>query len=532
MITLITMIISFEVGVKSCILESEEKQGEEKMRKLIALAGAFVIAFSSPVLGGGKVVEKREFYTSSGIKVEDVEIPSDVIVKNEGKSGWDVEAQGCSVMGKLYQELSLTKNLDALKEAFTNWKKLALPVTIYTLALQFPYVKDALVSAQYMSDFLAQIGGTSCEQAFDFINRVNGVDKEAVAECYNRVFSKGGVCTKASDPNKCFLEHCGVHKSWYELATGKAFSDLIKDKKALAKVNEVFTMVNPKTTMECALGLDVPVEDMSEEDFNRNSQTVAEKLGTSQAVGKAVLALLYTLPEVKVSSKGLGIETAKIDGKVLSLSRSLDLIQKDLISDFNDLITGITTATPEEIKKKVEELSKKYGLNLSGADSYFVIMKYVKEKLDKDCPVKDGVLSPDAPDNCAERISAFEQAQNLLSQVIAYEYAKNVEVALIDYINRTKQYLLNANKTGLAVCSKVKGKKIDLSPESVKTQLAELDAIIEQLRTTFAVKFGSYNQAEINRMLLQAVKDFAYAGTGREYKEGDRVNIVLTKKLY
>ena len=249
-------------------------------RKLLALATAFLLG--TGIAKAEVVVKQDTYYTLDGIRVKEVSIPDQTVLSFKGKGEFSPETQGCSVMGQLYSQLGLSIDLNAVKNVIQNWKSIALPATLYALALQFPYVKDVLVSTQYISNALAKLGTTNCQSAFSFINKVNGVSPEAVAECYNRVFGSGGVCTTSDDPDQCFLEHCGVHRSWYELVSGKTFSELAKDSKALSKLNQVLSMIDPKTVMSCALGLsDIP-DDMDKAEFDANAVKVAEELGISE----------------------------------------------------------------------------------------------------------------------------------------------------------------------------------------------------------------------------------------------------------
>ena len=198
------------------------------MRKLILVLSLLTFASAQ-----AEVTVNKKYYTSTGIEVEDIQIPNTTLFKYQGRTEYDADTQGCSVIAQLYSSLGLSKNLSAVKDIFENWKEVILAGTIYSLATQFPYIKEALVSTQFISDFLAQVGGMGCSQVFSFINKVNGVSYEAVADCMN----KHKECEKSDDPNKCYLEKCGVHKSWYELVSGKTFSNLVSDSEALKKVS-------------------------------------------------------------------------------------------------------------------------------------------------------------------------------------------------------------------------------------------------------------------------------------------------------
>jgi len=471
---------------------------------------------------------KKKYYTSKGIEVEDVYVPNTTLFKYQGKSGFDAKTQGCSAIASLYSQLGLSKNLDAVKNVFDNWKSIVLPAAIYALALQSPYVKEALVSSQFISDFLAQVGGTSCESVFNFINKVNGVSKEKIAECMER----NKDCYTSSDPNKCFLERCGVHKSWYELVSGKTFSDLLKDDKALQKVNEVLAMVNPGTAFDCAMGLSHPVStSMTKEQFDEDVRELVANKGMSEIEAKTLLILRATIPKVSISSSGMGLDVPKIDGKVLTLSRGLKLLQEDVLKDLSDLLNDVSTATStEEVKKKVQDFADKYGIKVS-LDNYFVLLRKINYKLQKDCPATTSgaeVIPADEEKRaCIKRTLAFNQAKEKLTKIISSLYAQKIKEAMLRYVNQTKVYLLQNKGKGVAVCSKLSGKKIDTSPEAVKTMLSQLDALKDQVKTEVDDYLETNGVKDLKKAELEVVKLLATAVDGKEHKEGDRIEVTI-----
>ena len=489
------------------------------MRKL-ALLLTLLLSAEAPA---DTYTVKKKYYTSSGIEVEDVAIPNTTLFKYEGKNGYDVSNQGCSAVAALYSQLALKKNLDAVKNVIDNWKSLALPVTIYAIATQFPIVKEALVSSQFMSDFLAQIGGASCESVFNYINKVNGVSKKAVAECMRKWSS---TCDSSPDPNKCFLKHCGVHKSWYELVTGKTFSNLLKDNDALKRVSEVLAMTNPKTAVECALGV-TSSTDMSKEEFDKQVETLEREKGMNEIQAKTLLILMSTIPQVKISSDGMGLEVPKIDGKVVTITRGLKLLQEDLLKDLDSLLSNIESAkSEEEIKEKISNFAAKYGIE-ADLDNYFVLMRSVKKKLQKECPTtlsgSSTVPEEEMKRACLVRTQAFQQVGEEFTKLLSYLYAQRIKEAMLRYIDQVKLYLLQQKGKGVAVCSKTAGKKIDLSPESVSFMVSQLDTIRDQIETEINDYLSAGGIDDVKKTELSVVKLLAKAVDGKEHAEGERI---------
>ena len=493
------------------------------MKRLFCLVTVFLL---SSVSYADTYQVKKKYYTSEGIEVEDVYIPNTTVFKYSGKKGYDVKTQGCSVIASLYSQLALEKNLGVVKNVFENWKSIALPLAIYAVATQFPVVKEALVSSQFMSDFLAQLGGTSCESAFNFVNKVNGISKDAVAECMRKWTP---TCESSPDPNKCFLEHCGVHKSWYELVTGKTFSNLLKDKSALKKVSEVLAMVNPRTAVECAMGVHVST-DMSKEEFDEQVG-VLESKGMSRVEAKTFLILASTIPKVNINSSGMGIEVPKIDGKAVTITRGLKLLQEDMLSDLQKLLSDIESSeTEEEVKEKVSEFSSKYGITVS-LDNYFFLMKSIKDKLSKDCPVmlsgKEAVPQKEVKKACIARVTAFTEAEKEFTKLISYLYAQRIKEAMLRYLNQVKVYLLQNKGRGVAVCNKIAGTKIDFSPESVSFMVSQIDAVKEQVKTEIDDYLSASGIDDVKKAELNIVKLLAKAVDGKEHAEGEKITFEL-----
>jgi len=485
--------------------------------KLTAFFLSFFFFFSSSL--ADEVTVTKKYYTSKGIEVEDIVIPNTTLFKYQGRSGYNADTQGCSAIAELYSQLGLEKNLQAIKDVFENWKKLALPLAIYALATQIPYVKEALVSSQFMSDFLAQVGGTSCESAFNFINKVNGVSYQAVSECMR---THADECNKDPDPNKCYLKYCGVHKSWYELVSGKTLSEITSNSTVLKKVSEALGMLNPGTAFDCAMGLPHPVStDMTKEEFDEDVEELVREKGMSEIEAKTLLLLRATIPKVSISSHGMGIEVPKIDGKVMTITRALRLLQSDMLNDLNQLLAQISeTNSTEEIKERVRTFESKYNVKLS-ADSYFVILKAVSEKLRKDCSVTS--------ETCIVRSEALNRAKEKLVDLLSVKYALSVKEAMTRYIDQVKLYLLQQGGTGLATCSALSGKKLDLSPENIQNLVNQLDVIENRVRDEVDnyLSQKGVSPKDINKLSLEALKLLAKAVDGRDHKEGEVITFVL-----
>ena len=496
------------------------------MRKLLALMSIAVL-FSST--SQAELAVNKKYYTSTGIEVEDIQIPNTTLLKYQGKSGFDVDQQGCSAVAALYSALGLSKDLEAVKNIFENWKSIVLPAAIYALATQFPYVKEALVSSQFISDFLAQVGGMGCSQVFDFINEVNGVSKEKIAECI-----KNSGCDESSDPNKCYLEKCGVHKSWYELVSGKTFSNLLSDSEALKKVSEALAMINPGTAFDCAMGLPNPVStSMTKEEFDEDVQTLVTEKGMSEVEAKTLLFLRASIPKVSITSEGMGIDIPKIDGKVMTITRALNMLNEDMVSDLDTLLSDIDNATTEEeVKEKVSDFEDKYGVKLN-SDFYFVVMRNVKKKLEEDCPntLSGSPTEEEAKLFCPDRIQAFEEAKRKFSEVVSVKYALAVKEAMLRYIDQTKLYLLQQKNTGLAVCSSLSNKTLDMSEENVKAMIKQLDVLSDRVKSEVDSYLASkgVSEEDINKLSLLVSKLLAKAVDGKEHKEGEWVRFTITE---
>ena len=523
--------------------------------RVLSLLLSFFLFLSSAF--GGEVRITKKYYKSKGIEVEDFHVPSKTILSFKAKEGYDTEGlHGCSLLANYYGKLALNKNLKAVKELFEdwkdNWKDIALVFAIYAIATQLPYVKEALVSADFIQNFEARLGGFNCESTLRFIKRVSGVNEEAIERCLEEHKDE---CESSDDPSECFYKKCGVHKTWWELVTGKKFEEAVEDSSLLKKVGEIFAMINPKTTLSCALGLPNVPENMTKEQFDQKAKEISESTGIPELATKSLLVLLTAVPEVKITSDGMGLSIPKIDGKAMSITRGLELLYEDLEKDLDTLFSQLETAyeegDEEKIKEEVEAFASKYDLKID-ADSWFTLFYYVRKKLKEDCPnTLAGTYNVEEEQRaCFERVTAFNQAKEIFAKIVAVKFALAVERAMLRYIDRTKFYLLQQKDTGVAVCKKIASvtggeeteetettsststyDKLDLSEKNLKAMIEQLDTLKERVKTEvgFFLLDKEVDRKEISKLSLKVALLLGKAVDGKDHKEGDRIRFTFVE---
>lgn len=90
---------------------------------------------------------------------------------------------GCGAESLAFYNFAMDLNLDALQNLITNWKSMAFPLAIYSLASYFPVVKEALVGAEYLADEVSQLKNFNCESALKMINTYNKKTSKIVRAC-------------------------------------------------------------------------------------------------------------------------------------------------------------------------------------------------------------------------------------------------------------------------------------------------------------------------------------------------------------
>ena len=294
----------------------------------------------------------------------------------------------------------------------------------------------------------------------------------------------------------------------------------------------MLSMIDPKTVFSCALGIsDVP-DKMSKSEFDANAVKVAQDLGINEPTAKILLTVVATLPSAEFTSQGLGLKVAKIDGQTLNLLYSLNLIRDDLEKDISNLLNSLNTAmTPDDVRRVLEPFTKKYNLDLTTAENVFRAYAYVKEKLNEDCKVSSGTVQ--GPDNCTYRIIAFEKAKRDLANVLLAKYVLSLKTLLDRYVDRTKAYLLQAGDKGLAECSRLHGKEIDLSPKAVDKLLKQLSLAkenVDQQLNDFLVNQLGVTPETVDSLTVEFMKDLAQAVDGKVHVEGEVITFSVEGK--
>jgi len=98
-------------------------------------------------------------------------------------AGLTPAAGACGVNAGFSFLYGIKNSLGALDQFITRWEDSGVAVALYALATYLPVAKEALLGANTLSNFLAQIRGFSCSQAMETIKELNYQDSFLIKKC-------------------------------------------------------------------------------------------------------------------------------------------------------------------------------------------------------------------------------------------------------------------------------------------------------------------------------------------------------------
>jgi hypothetical protein len=356
----------------------------------ILLCGAILFAPVSQSLGDSIEV-KGDLYNKLGLPRGDG--PGDLTLL-QGKIGGGITppAGACGVNAglSLIAGMRDVKNLGQQLAGFvSNWQNALTAVALYALATYLPLAKEALLGANTMSSFLAQIRGFSCSQAMDTIKELNYQDSFLIKKC---IAKRLGISEDDVD-----TQRETDFEEW-----NKAYKECLQSTNLLAlfngdekELNKYLKFISPRSLAKCYLGV--------------RERLTAEELANADLQTKAKYFLYMVLPDITLDANGaLNIQTVRVveteDGKMqiadprtkqgrpATTVDSVKIYIDNFVEDYDKLLESLKSVVKynmshEEVmsisKPLFDEFKRKYGIGVDDMSPTLVLLLRMRDYLDK-----------------------------------------------------------------------------------------------------------------------------------------------------
>jgi hypothetical protein len=362
------------------------------MRKTVAVLLSGVMLFTPVSQSLGDSIEIRgNLYNQLGLPKGDG--PGDLTLL-QGKIGGGITppAGACGLNAAL-SLFSGMRNLQGLGQQLagfiSDWQSAFTAVALMTLATYFPLAKEALLGANTISSFFAQLRGFSCSQAMETIKELNYQDSFLIKKC---IAKRLGISVEDVDAQRetSFDDWKDTYKS---CLNSTSLLDLFQgDEKEL---NKYLKFISPRSLARCYLGV--------------KNKPSAEELANADLQTKAKYFLYMVLPDITVDAKGLlNIQTVPVvetkDGKVRIANTatekgrpattvdSVKIYIDNFVEDYDKLLENLKSVVKynmshEEVMSLSEplfdEFKRKYGIGVDDMSPTLVLLLRMRDYLDK-----------------------------------------------------------------------------------------------------------------------------------------------------
>lgn len=362
------------------------------MRKVVAVLLSVVMLFTPVSQSLGDSIEIRgNLYDKLGLPKSDG--PGDLTLL-QGQIGGGITppagACGLNVGLSLIAGMRSLQNLGQQLAGFVNNVSGAMTaVALMTLATYFPLAKEALLGANTMSSFLAQLRGFSCSQAMETIKELNYQDSFLIKKCIAKKLgiSENDVDTQREDD---FETWNSAYKSCLRSAS---LLDLFGgDEKEL---NKYLKFISPRSLARCYLGV--------------KNRPTAKELADADLQTKAKYFLYMVLPDITLSAKGaLNIQTVHVveteNGKLQIANQqttnsrpattvdSVKIYIDNFIEDYDELLKNLKSVVKYDMSQEevmlvsgphFEEFKRKYGIGMDDMSPTLVLLLRMRDYLEK-----------------------------------------------------------------------------------------------------------------------------------------------------
>jgi len=342
-----------------------------------------------------------------------------------------VGACGINAASSFIAGLESVINLGGLQKFINHWDQSLTALALYALATFLPVAKEALLGANMLSNFVAQLRGFSCSQAMEAIKEFNYQDSFLIKRCIARRLgiSADEVDVKRStDPDEWY-------KVYKECLNSASLVDLFGGDKSEAE--KYLKLVSPRSLARCYLGV--------------NKAPTAEEIANADLQTRAKYFLYMILPDITLDSNGfLKIRTAEIvnnqtgERKPATLVDLVNMHVEDFEKNFEDLIEKLKGAITydmdyedalEDVKGPLKEFEDKYGITVQDLAGILILVLKMRDYMEKEIT---------ANRNVDEKVLklALMPIDNVLSDIkehFRYRVRERLQLAMYENALRLKQ---------------------------------------------------------------------------------------------
>jgi len=346
-----------------------------------------------------------------------------------GLKGWS-----CGYQATAFYKLAMQLNVDNLRRLINNWKDLAFPLALYTVATYFPVVKEAMVGAEYLSDTIATLSNMNCRATMKMIETYNKKTSKIVRSCVLKRLGKNlNIWTATPEQIERALANVSEEQIREAYAYCMNHASLL-DALPLPDVQKILREYNPRKLIMCnyikALGL----KDLGKE-------YVADKKILTTGGDLKTLAKLYLLaitPEFIVDSntKEILLKPIKLnDGTPVNLQTLGKILNSSVKEKLKNLEKKVLNGEDlETFLGDVENLLKEYSLKpTEGIKAYFLVWYTGLEKYSQVKSVN--------PLRAEEMKASLDHYRDTLALMLQKWALKTLLLYAQDYLNQREVFL-------------------------------------------------------------------------------------------
>jgi len=274
-----------------------------------------------------------------------------------------LKGMSCGAESLAFYNFAMDFNLQALQDLFTNWKDMAFPLAIYTLASYFPVVKEALVGAEYLADTVASLKNFNCESAMKMINTYNKKTSKIVRACVlkrvsdhssNPIPNIWTASQKDIEEAVKGVPEDEIRKAYDYCMNNATLLDALPN---ISQINKYLQKYNPRKWLMCNYVSKLGLRDLGDR-YNAD-RTLLTSGGDVKTLAQ-VFALAVT-PEFIIDehTKKLMLKPIEVSGRPLDAATLEEIIQQSVDDDFNDLMSYLDSSYSLYIDK-VKTMNNKY----------------------------------------------------------------------------------------------------------------------------------------------------------------------------
>jgi hypothetical protein len=360
----------------------------------------------------------------------------------------NLKGMACGWQATAFYRLAMMLNTDNLQQIIDNWKSLAFPLALYTVATYFPIVKEAMVGAEYISDMIASLSNMNCQSAMKMIEAYNKKTSKIVRACVLKRLGKNINIWTAS-PSQIEKALSDVSEAEIRKAYDYCMNHAsLLDALPLSDVKKWLKKLNPRKWIACNYVKAFGLKDLGKE-YNADRKILVEG-GNLETVAK--LYLLAITPEFVIDERTKRVLLKPIyltdHGKKMPVNLTTlgGVLREKIDKDFKKLeerVKGNLNGFIDTVKQLNE---KYYVRNTDDILAYFKLWWYAYKRYEQARREGNELL--------AQRILiSIKDYENALKRQYYRWAERNMLQMALDYLNKVEAMAQNQDITGAIGCN-------------------------------------------------------------------------------